>query len=538
MANTGKTISFDNEARVLLKEGVNELADAVKVTLGAKGRNVIIEHPNPTLPPHITKDGVTVAKEIDFTEPIKNMGAQLIKKAAVKTGEDAGDGTTTSIVLAQSMINSGIKNITSGANPMDLKRGIDKAVKIVTKEIRKYAKDIGRSNKKLTQVATISANNDDAIGKLIAEAMSKVTQDGIIHIEKSNGVNTYIDVVDGIKINRGYVTPFAITDLDKEEVVYENPYILFYNRKITSSKTVYAIIGKIIREGASLLIIANDVMDEALSTISVNNVKNPNFRVAAIKSPEFGTLQNNILNDIAVVTGGRVIDEDKGDSLDTLELTELGRADKIIITKKETTIIGGKGDKDAIALRVEQIKNDVATDTFTKENNKQRIAKLIGGVAIINVGANNEIELNEKMDRIDDALCATKAATEEGIVAGGGVTYLRALKSIEAIKTANYDEKLGVDIVKAALKSPITQIINNANGENMAIVVINTLLGGDNKYDIEKGYGYNIKEERYENLLKSGIIDPAKVSRVALENAASIAGLFLTTNCVIHKERE
>ncbi len=524
-----KEILFNMDARDLMRQGVDELANAVKVTLGPKGRNVIIEKKFGA--PQITKDGVTVAKEIELADSFKNTGAQLVKSVASKTGEDAGDGTTTATVLAQSIVNVGLKNVTAGANPMDLKRGIDKAVAAVVENIKKQSKAVGDNFDKIEQVATISANNDAEIGKHIAEAMQKVSKDGVITIEEAKGRDTYIDVVEGMQFDRGYLSSYFVTDTEKMNCVMENPLILIHDKKISNLKDLLPILEPAVQSGRPLLIIAEDVDSEALTTLVVNRLRS-GLKICAVKAPGFGDRRKEMLEDIAVLTGGFVISEERGVKLEQATMDMLGTAEKITITKDNTTIVNGKGEKAKIADRVAQIKAQIKTTTsdYDKEKLQERLAKLSGGVAVIKVGAPSETEMKEKKDRVDDALCATRAAIEEGIVAGGGVAYIRAISALDKLKGDNADEQTGIQIIRRAIEEPLRQIVFNA-GKEGSVVVQKVLEGkGD--------FGYNARYDRYEDLVKAGVVDPAKVTRVALENAASIAGMFLTTECVIVEKKE
>ena len=524
-----KEIRFNTDARDLMRQGVDELANAVKVTLGPKGRNVIIEKKFGA--PQITKDGVTVAKEIELADSFKNTGAQLVKSVASKTGEDAGDGTTTATVLAQSIVNVGLKNVTAGANPMDLKRGIDKAVAAVVENIKKQSKAVGDNFDKIEQVATISANNDAEIGKHIAEAMQKVSKDGVITIEEAKGRDTYIDVVEGMQFDRGYLSSYFVTDTEKMNCVMENPLILIHDKKISNLKDLLPILEPAVQSGRPLLIIAEDVDSEALTTLVVNRLRS-GLKICAVKAPGFGDRRKEMLEDIAVLTGGFVISEERGVKLEQATMEMLGTAEKITITKDNTTIVNGKGAKDKIADRVAQIKAQIKTTTsdYDKEKLQERLAKLSGGVAVIKVGAPSETEMKEKKDRVDDALCATRAAIEEGIVAGGGVAYIRAISVLDKLKGDNADETTGIQIIRRAIEEPLRQIVFNAGMEGS--VVVQKVMEG-------KGdFGYNARYDRYEDLMKAGVVDPAKVARVALENAASIAGMFLTTECVIVEKKE
>jgi chaperonin GroEL len=526
-----KDIIFNSKAREALKKGVDELSNAVKVTLGPSGRNVIIDKSYGS--PVITKDGVTVAKEIELINPAENMGAQMVKEVASKTSELAGDGTTTATVLAQAIFTTGLKNVTAGANPMDLKRGIDKAVAEVISSLKKQTKQIGDSIEKIEQVATVSANNDAFIGKMIAEAMTKVKKEGVITIEEAKGIETTVKIVEGMQFDRGYISPYFITDTEKMEAVYETPYILIYDKKISVMKDLLPLLEKVVQTGRPLIIISEDVEGEALATLVVNKIRG-SLKVAAIKAPGFGDRRKEMLEDIAVLTGGMVISEEKGYKLEDATLQYLGEADKVTIDKDNTTIISGKGKKSDIEGRVNQIRAQIGTTTsdYDKEKLQERLAKLAGGVAVIYVGAASEVEMKEKKDRFDDALHATRAAIEEGIIPGGGVGYIRAISAIEKMKGDNDDETTGIMIVKRALEEPLRQIVENA-GLDGAVVTQKVKEGKDD-------FGYNARTEKYENLLKSGVIDPTKVSRVALENAASIAGMLLTTECVLatHKEEK
>ena len=524
-----KDILFNMDAREQLKRGVDELANAVKVTLGPKGRNVIIEKKFGA--PHITKDGVTVAKEVELADPFMNTGAQLVKSVASKTGDDAGDGTTTATVLAQSIVNVGIKNVTAGANPMDLKRGIDKAVAKVVENIKEQAEAVGSDYDKIEQVATISANNDPEIGKLIADAMRRVSKDGVITIEEAKGTETSIGVVEGMQFDRGYLSPYFVTDTEKMECVMDNPYILIYDKKISNLKEFLPILEPAIQTGRPLLVIAEDVDSEALTTLVVNRLR-AQLKICAVKAPGFGDRRKEMLEDIAILTGGIVISEEKGLSLEQATLEMLGRCDKVTVSKDNTTIVNGAGNKDAIADRVAQIKAQIAAtkSDYDKEKLQERLAKLAGGVAVLYVGAASEVEMKEKKDRVDDALCATRAAIEEGIVPGGGVTYIRAIDALEGFKGDNADETTGIEIIKRAIEEPLRQIVANA-GKEGAVVVQKVREG-------KADFGYNARTDVYEHMKAAGVVDPAKVTRVALENAASIAGMFLTTECVIVEKKE
>ena len=524
-----KEILFNLDARDQLKKGVDELANAVKVTLGPKGRNVIIEKKFGA--PHITKDGVTVAKEMELEDAFQNLGAQLVKEVASKTGDDAGDGTTTATVLAQSIITVGLKNVTAGANPMDLKRGIDKAVAQVVKSIAAQAKKVGDDYAKIEQVATISANNDVEIGKLIADAMLDVSTTGVITIEEAKGTETTKSVVKGMQFDRGYISAYFVTNTEKMEVEMEKPYILIHDKKISNLKELLPILEPAVQSGRPLLIIAEDVDSDALTTLVVNRLR-ASLKICAVKAPGFGDRRKEMLEDIAILTGGIVISEEKGIKLEQATLEMLGTADKVTVNKDNTVIVNGAGEKEAIANRVTQIKAQIAATTsdYDREKLQERLAKLAGGVAVLYVGAASEVEMKEKKDRVDDALCATRAAIEEGIVPGGGVAYIRAIDSLKAIKATNDDEQTGIEIIKRAIEEPLRQIVFNA-GKEGAVVVQKVLEGKDD-------FGYNAQTDKYENFFAAGVVDPAKVCRVALENAASIAGMFLTTECVITEKKE
>ena len=524
-----KDLKYNIEAREQLKQGVDQLANAVKVTLGPKGRNVIIEKKFGA--PHITKDGVTVAKEIELSDPFQNTGAQLVKSVASKTGDDAGDGTTTATVLAQSICTTGLKNVAAGANPMDLKRGIDKAVAKVVEHIKAQSETVGDNYDKIEQVATVSANNDQEIGKLIADAMRKVSKDGVITIEESKGRETTIGVVEGMQFDRGYLSPYFVTDTEKMECVMDNPMILIYDKKISNLKEFLPILEPAVQTGRPLLVIAEDLDSEALTTLVVNRLRSQ-LKICAVKAPGFGDRRKAMLEDIAILTGGVVISEEKGLKLEQATIEMLGSAEKVTISKDNTTIVGGKGEKANIKDRVNQIKNEIAntTSSYDKEKLQERLAKLSGGVAVLYVGAASEVEMKEKKDRVDDALCATRAAIEEGIVPGGGVAYIRAIASLEGMEGENADETTGVKIIERAIEEPLRQIVENAGLEGSVVVQKVREAQGD--------FGYNARKDVYENLRESGIIDPAKVARVALENAASIAGMFLTTECVVVDKKE
>lgn len=519
-----KDIKFDVEARDLLKQGVDKLANAVKITLGPKGRNVVIEKKFGA--PQITKDGVTVAKEIELEDAFENTGAQLVKSVASKTGDDAGDGTTTATILTQVIVSEGLKNVTAGANPMDLKRGIDKAVSAVVEYIKAHAEQVGDNYDKIEQVATVSANNDAEIGKLLADAMRKVSKNGVITIEESKSRDTNIGVVEGMQFDRGYLSSYFVTDTDKMESVMENPYILIYEKKISNIKEFLPILQNAAESGRPLLVIAEDVDSEALTTLVVNRLR-AGLKICAVKAPGFGDRRKAMLEDIAILTGGVVISEEKGLKLEQATLEMLGSAEKVTVNKDYTTVVNGGGQSENIQARINQIKAEIenTTSSYDKEKLQERLAKLSGGVAVLYVGANSEVEMKEKKDRVDDALCATRAAIEEGVVAGGGITYIRALDALKGVKGVNTDEQTGINIVERAIEEPLRQIVTNAGGEG-AVVVDKVRQGKDD-------YGYNARTDSYEDLRKEGIVDPAKVARVALENAASIAGMFLTTECLI-----
>ena len=524
-----KDILFNLDARDGLKKGVDALSNAVKVTLGPKGRNVIIEKSYGA--PHITKDGVSVAKEIELQDPVENMGAQLVKEVASKTNDLAGDGTTTATVLAQAIVAAGLKNVIAGANPMDLKRGIDKAVATVVESLKSQSQQVGDSIEKIQQVASISANNDNTIGTLIAEAMAKVKKEGVITVEDAKGIETHVDVVEGMQFDRGYISPYFVTNTEKMEAVYENPFILIYDKKISVMKDLLPILEKSLQTGRPLLIIAEDIDSEALATLVVNRLRG-SLKVVAVKAPGFGDRRKEMLEDIAILTGGTVITEEKGYRLEDATLAELGTADKITVTKDNTTIVNGQGAKENIDARAAQIKAQIAATTsdYDREKLQERLAKIAGGVAVIYVGAASEVEMKEKKDRVEDALNATRAAIEEGIIPGGGVGFIRAISSIENLKGENDDQTTGISIIKRALEEPLRQIVANAGLEGS--VVVNKVKEG------EGDFGFNARTETYENLLKTGVIDPVKVSRVALENAASIASMLLTTECVISNHKE
>jgi len=524
-----KEIKFNMDARDLLKKGVDELADAVKVTLGPKGRNVIIDKKYGA--PQITKDGVTVAKEVELEDAFQNMGAQLVKEVASKTNDDAGDGTTTATVLAQSIIGVGLKNVTAGANPMDLKRGIDKAVAKVVENLKEQAVEVGDDLKKIENVAKISANGDETIGKLIAEAMQKVSKEGVITVEESKGTDTYVDVVEGMQFDRGYISPYFVTDTEAMEVAFENPLILIHDKKISAIKDLLPILEKGVQTGKPLLIIAEDIDSEALTTLVVNRLRG-SLKIAAVKAPGFGDRRKEMLEDIAILTGGVVVSEEKGLTLENATLDMLGSAEKVTIDKDTTTIVNGVGEKEAIESRIGQIRAQIekTTSDYDREKLQERLAKLAGGVAVLYVGAASEVEMKEKKDRVQDALSATRAAVEEGTVPGGGVAYIRAIDAIDGMKGENEDETTGIEIVKRAIEEPLRQIVANA-GKEGAVVVQKVREG-------KADFGYNARNDQYENLYETGVIDPAKVTRVALENAASIAGMFLTTECVITDKKE
>ena len=519
-----KEIVFNNDAREQLRKGVDALANAVKVTLGPKGRNVVIDKKFGA--PHVTKDGVSVAKEIELENGIENMGAQMVKEVASKTNDQAGDGTTTATVLAQAIVNTGLKNVTAGANPMDLKRGIDKAVAIIVDDIKAQAQEVGGDIEKIRQVATISANNDSQIGDIIAEAMEKVSKDGVITIEEAKGIETSVKVVEGMQFDRGYISPYFVTDTDKMECTYDNPLILIYDKKISSLQSLLPILEPVAKNGRPLLIIAEDVETEAMATLVVNRLRG-GLKVAAVKAPGFGDRRKEMLEDIAILTGGTVISEEKGYKLEEATLEMLGTCEKITIDKDNTTIVNGAGNPDMIKSRVAQIKAQIekTTSDYDREKLQERLAKMAGGVAVIYVGAASEVEMKEKKDRFDDALHATRAAVEEGIIPGGGTALVRAGQKLDGVQPENEDEKLGVEIIRRAIEAPMRMIVENAGLESSVIV-----------NEVKKGtgdFGYNARAEKYENLFQSGVIDPAKVTRVALQNAASIAGLLLTTECVM-----
>lgn len=524
-----KEIKFDIKAREELKKGVDALSNAVKVTLGPKGRNVIIEKKFGA--PHITKDGVTVAKEVELEDQFQNMGAQLVKEVASKTGDDAGDGTTTATVLAQAIVNTGLKNVAAGANPIDIKRGIDKAVAKVVEAIKAQAEEVGDDFEKIENVARISANNDSEIGQLIAEAMKKVKKEGVITVEEAKGTDTSVDVVEGMQFDRGYISPYFVTNSERMECEMDHPYILLYDKKISSLKDMLPILEATAQSGRPLLIIAEDVDSEALATLVVNRLRG-SLKVCAVKAPGFGDRRKEMLQDIAILTQGVVISEEKGLKLESATIDLLGSAEKVTVNKENTTIVNGAGEKECIAERVAQIKAQIETtkSSYDKEKLQERLAKLAGGVAVLYIGAPSEVEMKEKKDRVDDALSATRAAVAEGIVPGGGVAYIRAIKSLDGLKGDNEDETTGIEIIRRAIEEPLRQIVANAGLEGAVIV--------QKVKDGEGDFGYNARTDQYENLFKSGVIDPAKVTRVALENAASIAGMFLTTECVIAEKKE
>ncbi len=524
-----KQLFFNTEARNKMKRGVDALADAVKVTLGPKGRNVVIEKKFGA--PGITKDGVSVAKEIELEDAIENLGAQMVKEVASKTADVAGDGTTTATVLAQSIINEGLKNVAAGANPMDLKRGIDKAVASVVENLKSQSEKVGNDNQKIEQVATISANNDSNIGKLIAEAMQKVGNEGVITVEEAKGTDTTVEVVEGMQFDRGYLSPYFVTNTEKMQTELQNPYILIYDKKISTLKDILPILESTVQSGRPLLIIAEDVDGEALATLVVNKLRG-SLKIAAVKAPGFGDRRKEMLQDIAVLTGGTVISEEQGYKLENATMEYLGQAESITIDKDNTTVVGGKGSKDAITGRVNQIKSQIETTTsdYDREKLQERLAKLSGGVAVLYVGAASEVEMKEKKDRVDDALHATRAAVEEGIVAGGGVAYIRAIESLDKVEGANADENTGIAIIRRSLEAPLRTIVGNAGIEGS--IVVQKVREG------KADFGFNARTEQYENLLAAGVIDPAKVSRVALENAASIASMLLTTECVVADKPE
>lgn len=524
-----KEIKFDIEARDLLKRGVDQLSDAVKVTLGPKGRNVILSRSYGA--PHITKDGVTVAKEIELENEFENMGAQLVREVASKTNEDAGDGTTTATVLAQSIINVGLKNITSGANPMEVKRGIDKAVKAVVESIRKQAKGVGDDLEQIAHVATISANGDEEIGQLIAQAMEKVKKEGVITVEEAKGIDTTVDIVEGMQFDNGYISPYFVTDTEKMECRMEKPYILFYEKKLSTIKDLLPLLEQVLQQGRSLLIVAEDIESEALTTLVLNRLR-AGLKICGVKAPGFGDRRKEIMRDMAILTGGTVISEDTGLTLENATIDMLGSAETVTVVKNKTTIVNGDGDKEAIAERANQIRHQIENtkSDYDREKLQERLAKLSGGVAVLYVGAGSEVEMKEKKDRVEDALSATRAAIEEGTVPGGGTAYIRAISSVEKLKGDTDDERTGIEIVKRAIEEPLRQIVANAAKEGAVVV--------QRVRDGKGAFGYNARTDSFEDLMKHGVIDPAKVTRVALENAASIAGMFLTTECVIADIKE
>ncbi len=524
-----KDITFELEARDSLKKGADTLANAVKVTLGPKGRNVILDKKFGA--PHVTKDGVSVAKEIELEDAVENMGAQMLKEVASKTADDAGDGTTTATILAQAIITSGLKNVAAGANPMDLKRGIDKAVEAVVAELKNMSQTVGADSTKIEQVATISANNDNNIGKLIAEAMDKVKQEGVITVEEAKGTETHVEIVEGMQFDRGYLSPYFVTNAEKMETELEAPYILIHDKKISTMKDLLPILEKTAQSGKPLLIIAEDIDGEALATLVVNKIRGA-LKVAAVKAPGFGDRRKAMLEDIAILTGGTVVSEERGFKLESTDINMLGTAEKITIDKDNTTVVNGAGSSEDILARVNQIKAQIESTTsdYDREKLQERLAKLSGGVAVLYVGAPTEVEMKEKKDRVDDALSATKAAVEEGIIPGGGVAYVRALTALDGVDADNDDERTGVAIVKRAIEEPLRQIVANAGGEG-SVIVQKVKEGADD-------YGYNARTEEFENLFEAGVIDPTKVARVALENAASIGGMLLTTECVVADQPE
>lgn len=524
-----KKIEFNVPAREGLKRGVDALANAVKVTLGPKGRNVVIDKKFGA--PQVTKDGVTVAKEIELADPTENMGAQMLKEVASKTADIAGDGTTTATVLAQSIVTAGLKNVAAGANPMDLKRGMDKAVKVVIDALEKMSQPVGDDHSKIEQVASISANNDSTIGGLIAEAMKKVGKDGVITVEEAKGTDTTVDVVEGMQFDRGYLSPYFVTNAEKMEAEMDNPYILIYDKKVSSMKDLLPVLEKVVQTGKPLLIIAEDVEGEALATLVVNKIRGA-LKIAAVKAPGFGDRRKEMLQDIAILTGGAVISEEQGRRLEDADLVDLGRAEKITIDKDNTILVNGAGSKDAITGRINQIKAQIESTTsdYDREKLQERLAKLSGGVAVLYIGAATEVEMKEKKDRVDDALHATRAAVEEGIVPGGGVSFIRCISSLDNLKGENDDETTGIHIIRRALEEPLRQIVANAGGEGS--IVVQKVMEGT------ADFGYNARTEKYENLIAAGVIDPKKVSRVALENASSIGGMILTTDCVLSEIKE
>jgi len=524
-----KEIIYNMEGRDALKRGIDKLSNAVKITLGPKGRNVVIEKKFGA--PQITKDGVTVAKEIELKDSFENMGAQMVREVASKTADKAGDGTTTATVLAQSIIGVGLKNVTAGANPMDLKRGIDLAVETVIKSLKKQTRQVGDDYNKIEQVARVSSNNDASIGKLIAEAMKKVKKEGVITVEEAKGTETTVEIVEGMQFDRGYISPYFVTNTEKMECVMENPYILIHDKKISSMKDLLPILEAVVQASRPFVIIAEDIDGEALATLVVNKLRG-SLKVVAVKAPGFGDRRKEMLEDLAVLTGGTVVTEERGFKLETTTLEMLGKADKVSIDKDNTTIVNGAGEKTAIKARINQIKAQIenTTSDYDKEKLQERLAKLSGGVAVLYIGASSEVEMKEKKDRVDDALHATRAAVEEGIVPGGGIAYIRAIKDLEKLKGSNEDEQTGIEIIKRALEEPLRQIVENAGLEGS--VIVNKVIGE------KDDFGFNAQTEKYENLYKAGVIDPTKVTRIALENAASVAGMFLTTECVIAEIKE
>ncbi|NCO54609.1 MAG: chaperonin GroEL, partial [Bacteroidetes bacterium] len=524
-----KEIIYNMEGRDALKRGIDKLSNAVKITLGPKGRNVVIEKKFGA--PQISKDGVTVAKEIELKDSFENMGAQMVREVASKTADKAGDGTTTATVLAQSIIGVGLKNVTAGANPMDLKRGIDLAVETVIKSLKKQTRQVGDDYNKIEQVARVSSNNDASIGKLIAEAMKKVKKEGVITVEEAKGTETTVEIVEGMQFDRGYISPYFVTNTEKMECVMENPYILIHDKKISSMKDLLPILEAVVQASRPFVIIAEDIDGEALATLVVNKLRG-SLKVVAVKAPGFGDRRKEMLEDLAVLTGGTVVTEERGFKLETTTLEMLGKADKVSIDKDNTTIVNGAGEKTAIKARINQIKAQIenTTSDYDKEKLQERLAKLSGGVAVLYIGASSEVEMKEKKDRVDDALHATRAAVEEGIVPGGGIAYIRAIKDIEKLKGSNEDEQTGIEIIKRALEEPLRQIVENAGLEGS--VIVNKVIGE------KDDFGFNAQTEKYENLYKAGVIDPTKVTRIALENAASVAGMFLTTECVIAEIKE
>jgi len=524
-----KEIIYNMEGRDALKRGIDKLSNAVKITLGPKGRNVVIEKKFGA--PQITKDGVTVAKEIELKDSFENMGAQMVREVASKTADKAGDGTTTATVLAQSIIGVGLKNVTAGANPMDLKRGIDLTVETVIKSLKKQTRQVGDDYNKIEQVARVSSNNDASIGKLIAEAMKKVKKEGVITVEEAKGTETTVEIVEGMQFDRGYISPYFVTNTEKMECVMENPYILIHDKKISSMKDLLPILEAVVQASRPFVIIAEDIDGEALATLVVNKLRG-SLKVVAVKAPGFGDRRKEMLEDLAVLTGGTVVTEERGFKLETTTLEMLGKADKVSIDKDNTTIVNGAGEKTAIKARINQIKAQIenTTSDYDKEKLQERLAKLSGGVAVLYIGASSEVEMKEKKDRVDDALHATRAAVEEGIVPGGGIAYIRAIKDLEKLKGSNEDEQTGIEIIKRALEEPLRQIVENAGLEGS--VIVNKVIGE------KDDFGFNAQTEKYENLYKAGVIDPTKVTRIALENAASVAGMFLTTECVIAEIKE